>query len=521
MSYQGKIIIKKSYIKESNGLYRLITPIIENGKEYEVYVEVEKEYSAFLTPERADAQVYLTLPVALREGYNIYSETPVTEMFLHNLNEILIPHLALGDSRIHKIKIHAETDNTPVGGNGVGTGISCGVDSLFTLQEYTRGVYPDMDLTHLVIVSANVELWNTKNSDLNEWVKQHQIQFERYQKVCDNTGLPLVKIYSNYFHYVCGGDYNRDWSIYHHLYVHTYITMSAILALKKLFKIYYYSSAEDFTYFTLADNMTLDAARYELLLMETLSVPDFFCFSGGASYDRVDKNISLMDNPLAHKVLHPCHSDGELNCTKPWCQKCLRSLIVFDYYDKLDLFKDVFDLESYRKKHFQYIYWTVDASHKPENEIFFKRLYDMVNEKYPEDVKRAERNYQWNISTTVPKEQFNSVSRSNNFLSGLILREDKPEKILGDFFKNKQIKKLYISGQSDLGRNILMLLKKSDYTLELFDYKTANAINCDACLIIDTADAVIKQRRDTLISRGVDTAKIYTIDDLSNSIKQQ
>lgn len=514
----NKIIIKKSYIEENNGLFRMITPIIENGKEYNVYVEVEKAYSKYLCTERADAQVFLTLPVAVREGYDIYSETPVTEMFLHSLNEILIPHLAIGDSRIHHIKIIADTDNALIGGRGVGTGISCGVDSLYTVHEYTQGVYPDMDLTHLTIISANVELWNTVDSNLSEWVNQHVVQFERYKAVCEYTGLPLVKVYSNYFHYLCSKDYNRSWSIYHHSYVHTYITIGAVLALKKLWKTYYFSSATDFTHFTLANNMTSDASHYELLLMEALSVPDFFCFSGGAQYDRADKTIALMKYPLAYKVLHPCHSDGKKNCTKPWCGKCLRALLIFDYYNKLDLFSEVFDVDTYRKNHFQYIYWMVEYAHMPENEPYFKRLYFMMNEKYPNEVKRAENNYKWNKSPTVPKEQFLPINRCYNILLDL-LKSDEPAVKLFTFFKQKGVKKLYVSGQSNFVDAILTFMAKSDMPIEAYNYKTAKFSECDGFLIADALDSVIENRKTILKKTGIKDEQIYTIMDLHSVIK--
>lgn len=512
---KNKLILKKSIIEKNGNLVRMVTPIIENGEERKVFVEVEKKWAKYLTTERADSVLFLVLPVALREGYDIYCESPVTEMFLHNINEILIPHLALGDKRIKKIKVYATTESSKIGGKGVGTGISCGVDSLHTVQEYTRGLYPDMELSHLVIASANAELWNTVNSDMYHWESEHKTQFERYNEVCDYTGLPLVKIYSNYFHYVCSKVYKRDWAIYHHLYVHTYITMATVLSLKKLWKTYYFSSAYDFTYFNLNGNMTEDAAYCELLLMETLTVPDFFCFSGGAQYDRADKMRMLMDYPLAQKTLHPCHSDGKMNCTKPWCGKCLRSLIVLDYYDKLDCFKDVFDIEAYRKNHFQYIYWTVHRFHEPHGEAFFKPLYQMILEKYPNDVERAEKNYAWNISTTVSKEQYNAVNRCYEICLKL-LQTDNPSQVLTSFFSAKGVEKLYISGQSNFGSTLKQLLSNS---IKLYDYKTANATDCDAVLIIDTADSVIEGRKKTIRQRGVNASAIYTIADLQGIFK--
>ena len=258
----GKIIIKKSYVESNNGLYRMITPIIENGQEYSVFVEVEKEYAQYLTPERADAQVYLTLPVALREGYDIYCETPITEMFLHNINEMLIPHLVLGDNRMHKINIYAETDDAYIGGIGVGTAISCGVDSEHALKSYTNGKYDHLKLTHLFIASVNMELIDTPQTNLTEWTNAHKEEFDRYDVVSQMTGLPLVKMYTNYFYYLCGKTYKRDWKRYHHLFVHHYITIGSVLTLKKLWRIYLFASSYDFMAFSLKNNLTNDCAHH-------------------------------------------------------------------------------------------------------------------------------------------------------------------------------------------------------------------------------------------------------------------
>lgn len=66
---------------------------------------------------------------------------------------------------MHEVAIHAEVDNTDIRGQGVGTGISCGVDSLYTVKEYTAGTYPNMQPTHLFIAPANKELWNNLEED--------------------------------------------------------------------------------------------------------------------------------------------------------------------------------------------------------------------------------------------------------------------------------------------------------------------------------------------------------------------
>ena len=373
-------------LEELQDVTRINCVIDENGKEYTLYAEVEKEYGQYLCTERADAYLCLTLPIALRENYDIYCDVPVTERLLHNFQEILIPHLCMGDSRLHEITIHAETDNTPLGGEGVGTGISCGVDSLYTVKEYTNGKYSDMQLTHLFIAPANKELWNNLEEDttLQKWVDSHQTQFERLDVVCEELDIPLVKLYNNYVYYLCKN--GRGRKMYKHVYLHTFLTMSMVLTLKKLWNIYYFSSASPFTTFTLQDNATLQTGRYDLLTMHALTTPDFFIYSGGVKANRVRKTVELLDFDLAKKVLHPCDTRDSQNCSDPTCAKCLRALLTYDAYGRLDEVTELFDVERYEREKDKYFKRMIVHKDNP----YIKDLYAMLSAKYPERVTRLE-----------------------------------------------------------------------------------------------------------------------------------
>ena len=385
MKYGKRNYYKISVCGNSGGLARYHVDIIENGIEHKLFAEVEEVYGEYLCTERLDGLVYLVLPVALREGYNVICEGEVTEQFLHNINEVLIPSLAIGDDKIHKIEVIAQTDNKRIGGNAVGTAISCGIDSLYTVKKYTETKYLSQKLTHLFITSANAELWSTLDGDLYEWEKEHSIAFERFNRVSKELGLPLVKIYTNFTWYIL----NRDWKKYHHLYTHHYITMSLVLVLRKLWRIYYFSSAVDFTNFNLTNNSVSDTDKHELLSMHILSLLDFSCYSGGAEADRIQKTLALTEFPIARDTLHPCHKPGIKNCSDPTCGKCLRALLTLDYYDKLETMENVFDIERYKreKKHY---FWRLAAG---RNDEFLRKLYEMISEKYPDDMKKAVDSY--------------------------------------------------------------------------------------------------------------------------------
>lgn len=499
-----KIYIQRPYITRENDLFRINALVTENGVDHLLFAEVEEQYAKYLCKERADAFLYLVLPVALREGYDIYSEVPVTENFLHNINEILIPHLVMGDNKIHPIHIFAQTENELIGGSAISTAISCGVDSLYTVKQYTDNKYSGLQLTHLFIASVNAELWDTKNGDLHQWEKEHKIQFDRYNVVSNELQLPLVKIYTNFFWYIC----SRDWKVYHHLYVHHYITLATVLILKKLWKVYFFSSASPYTIFDLKDNATQDTDRHELLSMHVLSTQDFLCFSGGIKADRIKKTLELADYPLAQKTLHPCHGNGEKNCSNPTCHKCLRALLVYDYYDKLDNMGEVFDIERYRRERKHYLWRLVQYR---ENE-FMKKLYDMFCEKFPEDMKSVEENYNRFI-LPVPRSEYNLLKQSYDFSLELI-GKDNLKGILVKFFEIKGIHTLYCAGFSLLGKKIVEMISKS---IKCHTYKDSTVIDCDAALILDTNEKAIKTKKKILYERGAQY--IYDLNDLKKHIK--
>lgn len=502
---KGKIVISKPYITQNGNLYRLNAEIDENGERRVLYAEVEEPYAKYLCQERADALVYLVLPVALRENYDIYSEAPVTGVFLHNINEILIPHLVMGDKNLYPISLFADTEDSYLEvGEGIGTAISCGVDSLYTVKQYTDNKYPGLQLTHLFIASVNAELWDTKDGDLYQWIKEHKIQFDRYELVSRELNLPLVKVYTNFFWYIC----SRDWDKYHHLWVHNYISMASVLVLKKLWKVYLFSSTSPYTIFNLHNNSKQDTDRHELLSNHVLSVPDFFCFSGGVKADRIQKTFELADYPIAQKVLHPCHKSGVKNCSDPTCGKCLRGLLTLDYYDKLDNMEKVFDIKRYRRDRKHYLWRLAEG----KNNEFLSDLYKLFCEKFPEDMKKANESYERFVSP-VPAYKFHSLQRWYSF-SLQLLSTDKPFEQIKNFFVTNDIKKIYCSGRSNIGDKIRKMISDE---IACFDYGTADIGDCDAALIFDTNESEIKRKRDILAKRKA--KRIYTLVDLEAYVK--
>ena len=358
--------IHRGSVSESEGLTTLSTEIDfgENDKR-EVKISVDSEYGKFLSPERADYMLIgLFVRAMKRNEREIICEAPVTEELLYNLNEILIPTLLHADSRYRPIKITADIapplDKVPFDkkyvAGGVGTGLSCGVDSLHAVLKHVDSPYPSQNLTHLVVLDVG----NFQNGVyVQGGLGVKDKIFARAEKVAVELNLPLVRVISNF----------------RNLYFHTYRSVMAVYAMQKLWRTYYYASGYGFSDFRIKSCFALDPAYYDLLLLDCLSISNLRLISAGGEGDRNDKIEFLADKPIAQKYLHACIRTDH-NCGI--CEKCLRTLLAIDAAGKLDDFREVFDIDAYLKRRSQAYIYCHDKAAIPHNAPFYARTYKIL-----------------------------------------------------------------------------------------------------------------------------------------------
>lgn len=192
--------------------------------------------------------------------------------------------------------------------------------------------------------------------------------FERAEKVTAELEMPLVKLESNF----------QDVIPQNNLYVHTYRDMMAIYSLQKLWRVYYYSSTYSYDEFSLAGNLTVDPAHFELLLLECFSTAGLGIISAGAEGSRNDKIAFIADNEFAQKYLHVCIHE-ENNCGT--CEKCLRTLLALDAANKLDNFRAVFDIDAYNKNRgnaYLFLYEQFMLKRNP----FYSKTYEILSRRH-------------------------------------------------------------------------------------------------------------------------------------------
>ncbi len=181
--------------------------------------------------------------------------------------------------------------------------------------------------------------------------------------------MPLLKLESN-FQNVIPQNHARS---------HTYMDALAIYSLQKLWKNYYYASGIGFSDFSLKGNFIQDPAHFELLLFDCFSTSGLRLISAGGEGDRNDKIEFIADNPIAQKYLHVCIRK-EINCGV--CDKCLRTLLALDAANKLDNFREVFDIDAYLKIRNQAYIYCHDKAAIPHNAPLYARTYKILYERH-------------------------------------------------------------------------------------------------------------------------------------------
>lgn len=319
--------IGKPYLRREAGQVYLCAQITLQEHTRVAWFSVEPEFSEYLTDDRADAFVVGLLPVAMKMGADIRCDGPVTRRLKYQLEQYLIPSMALNMQVYKQICVYAPVTDMPLPcEKAVGTGWTGGVDSMYTLMTHIDPAEPGMKLTHLLV--ANV---GTLESDHNTELLCYMAGKAR-GGVGQDLGLTVVAVDSNI---------QLLWED-HYLAVAAFRLPAAVLALQKLFGVFLHSGAYEFSRFAFVPE---NSAYYELLPLSCFETDCTVFYSTGSHVSRIRKLQELSDFPIAKKYLHPCIYVQRDNCGK--CGKCVRTQGALYALGTLDRFGQVFDLEDF------------------------------------------------------------------------------------------------------------------------------------------------------------------------------
>ena len=359
------IIIGRPYIEEIDNKARLVCDVSVNGDMKHIYVEVDKQYEKYLCTERCDGFLIVLFYYAMRNELDIVCEAPVSEDLFYQITEYLIPLLRrTSDDNLYNINISCLTACNLVNEGAVGTSVTGGVDSFYSIYKNINNTLDSKKLTHLTIMSIADSY---KKEGRYEYIKDKI--YENADKIAEQLNLPVVKINSNM----------RE--VFPIPPMHTLIRLFGVYSLQKLFGTYYFSSGYPVWNFNMEESSTKDSARYDLLLCKELSTKNLFVYSEGSQVSRLEKIEKISKYDLVKKSLHVC-IDKEYNCGV--CSKCVRTILGLDSINKLDEFSEVFDVDYYYAN--QDFYFNTAYELYKKGDLYIFDYIDKLKKKYNSEI---------------------------------------------------------------------------------------------------------------------------------------
>lgn len=319
-------------------------------------------------PERFDPIAVLFLYAALLHGFDIESNYPISQELLYLLTKQVIPQLVACNPTIaHSISIKGPVTNEQFHGTWKGTGVSCGVDSLSTIMEYSNIAFEDYMITHLLYLKVGQHS-EIKGHTAETKTAHFLTGLENATAFSKDAGLPLIVGESNYAELVdelfgassCVPDV-------------VFRNAGSVLILQNYFSKYYYANSyPNLSFFGMS--MKDDNAKYDRWLLPNFSTESLHLYSANTNMHRIEKVVSLKDYALSYHYLTVCWR-GSKNCG--WCEKCVRTMLELDVNGLLDLYRERFDLDVFcerRRDLYTYVY-----KHRSKN-LFFEEIAQKMDE---------------------------------------------------------------------------------------------------------------------------------------------
>ncbi len=355
------ITIRNIRIEQQNNKSRLCADILYKEEENTLWYEVKKEYEKYLCYERADAFLVALLLYAMERQEDIkILDTPVTSKLYFNIINYIIPVLASKGIKYYPINIICNISSEKIFNEEQnGTGISRGVDSFQTLKKYTQDCPKDMQVKWLTFFNVGSHSDFGGENGRKLFLKRKNIS----EKFAKENNFNFIDVDSNISEFL--GQIFVE--------THSFRSASAVFAIQKLFKNYYYASGYSVHDF----KIQLDRpAKFEIYILSFLSTDSLTFYSSGCESNRLNKVYVIKEYELAQKNLNVCFND-EFNCGK--CEKCIRTMFELYANNSLEKFSKVFDVEEFNRSKKWYEYMFMKEFYKQN--IDYIDTYNLMKEK--------------------------------------------------------------------------------------------------------------------------------------------
>ena len=310
-----------------------------------LYFEVDQSNADMLADDTYDAFVLVPLYLAMYHKQDLHIRGNISKKLYNNVKWYIPKILCDFWDALSPVKFTVDGfTSVKRNGNLIGTGISCGVDSLSTIYDhFIKETDPDYRINALFMFNCGT------HGDYEDPFTQKLFisRYHRNVNAANELGLPVTLVNSNMhaFTHRISETKVGYFSIY-----------SCVLSLQNALSLYYAASDLDyegtfrFRKFSHDRVMNEFCGSYILPLIQTDNLE---LIIDGCQYRRVDKVKNIADWDIAQKYLNVCvgKTADASNCGH--CSKCLRTLLPLEILGKLDKFSRVFNIEQYRQISFQ------------------------------------------------------------------------------------------------------------------------------------------------------------------------
>ncbi len=360
------LVISKPYLEDvSENKVRLVSLIKTDGigkKEYSMFLEFEKEYKEYLSYEVADCFLVGLLLYAMQHNLNVYSEAPISERLFYQLTEYLMPAISKNIPFYKNVSIKAPLANYKFNGEFAATGISCGVDSFYTiLKNQNHSEESGLNVKYLTYFNAGA-------SGMYGGARARRIfekRAEKFRKVAEELNCKFVTVDSNM----------SEFLHQNHEATHVFRTLCIPLALQKLFKVYYFSSTFEYSKFKFEK---FDPSFYDILTMPNISTDNLRFVLVGGETTRQGKVNFISNFDVVKRNLNVCIWKAN-NCGV--CIKCMRTLLNLYIAGKLEDFKTCFNVKKFKRNKGLYLLWAKLNKNKVDMPEILENLKNKKTEK--------------------------------------------------------------------------------------------------------------------------------------------
>ena len=328
-----------------------ISPINKEIIEFSCAVDNKKMFAKFSIDyksylfETYDSFLINILPMAMVKGEDIYIDGSISRKLFFNIENYLMDILYIMIPNAKKIKITAKKlldynlSDQELKDRIISSPLSCGIDSLFTLEKHYFLQKEKKNKISFVINS-----FSGAHADLDIY-KNRLINIKQYVQ---KTSLSIIEVETNF------ASFNKI----NHKLSHIFRNLSVPLIFQKLIKRYLYPST--FSYLDTILQRNMEYCQFDPVILPLISTELIEFVSDGAEKSRIEKTKVISKNKLSQLHLDVCtnsdhmrSNNKNLNCS--YCNKCLRTLVTLEEHQCLNEFDNVFYIKKYKKLKSSYL----------------------------------------------------------------------------------------------------------------------------------------------------------------------